>query len=325
MMKKVVILAAVFFSLMISLSYAAAPAWVVIHDTGLVWGEDILLGSIADISCADEQRRQQLINMKLGIMNKPGSVRTLSAYVLRLRIQSSGIDSSDITWSVPDAVTITRASQTVSSDQIVATAQSKIKETMEQNGEQRSWTFDVLTPPSDTVVPPGQLTFDAQIPYGIKYTVPTVVYVDLNVKGQTTARVLCRFQLHVMDEVAVAARAVRANTPLTEQDVRIEKKEVGPVVTDYVFDLNKAVGRMSRYPLKPGDLLRESFLTKPILIKRGALVHIVANKNGLNVQTDGLAMADGGKDDFIQVKNTVTGTIVNGKVVDENTVEVQLD
>ena len=308
-----------------ALAYAASPAWVTVHDTGLIWGEDILLGSIADISCADGQRLQELINMKLGNIVKPGGVKPLTAYVLKMKIQSSGVDSSNITWSIPDNITITRASQTVPSTQINAAAQAEMEQAVKASGEQRNWTIELLTGAADMVIPPGELKMETEIPYGIKYTVPTVVYVHFNVKGKDAGRAVCRFQLHTFDNVVVAARAVRANTVLTADDVRIEKKEISSVTAYYMTDINIAIGQIPRYPLKPGDILKESLLVSPVIVKRGAPVHIMVKTNGLTVQTDGVAMTDGSKDEVIRVKNSTTGVIVSGQVIDENTVAIQMD
>lgn len=319
--KVLIVFAAAIFFLSASAA-AAAPAWVTVHDTGLIWGEDILLGSIADISCADDTRLQELINMRLGTILKPGGTKNVSAYVLNLKIQSSGIDTSNITWSIPDSVTVTRASQTVGTAQIMNVAETKMQQAVRESGEQREWTLESLTTAPDTVIPPGTLTMEAEIPYGIKYTVPTVIYVNFKVKGQPAGRAVCRLQLHIFDNVVVAARAVRANAVMTAEDLRIEKKEISAVNTYYITDLDSVIGKISRYPLKPGDIIRDSLLTSPILIKRGAPVHIVAQNNGLKVQTDGTAMTSGSKDQVIKVKNTVTGVIVSGKVIDEGTVDV---
>lgn len=313
----------VFFFLIPTVTHAATPAWVTVHDTGLIWGQDILLGSIADISCADSQRLQNLINMRLGIIAKPGDVKTLTAYVLQLKIKSSGVDSSNITWSIPNNIAITRASQTVAATQVVKTATDAMQQEVQKSGEQRKWTIEALTTGTDMIIPPGDVTMQAEIPYGVKYNVPTVVYVNFKVKGVSAGRALCRLQLHVFDDVVVAAKAVRANVPLTADDLHIEKKETGAQSPYYLTDIADAVGKLSRYPLKPGDILKNNSLVSPILIKRGMPVHIIAKQNNLMVKTDGIAMENGSKDEFIKVKNSTTNVIITAQVVDTDTVIIQ--
>ncbi|MDQ0203064.1 flagellar basal body P-ring formation chaperone FlgA [Pectinatus haikarae] len=325
MREKIVIAFAFAIFSFVSSASAAAPVWVTVNSTGVIWGEDILLGSIANIACDDGQRLQDLINMKLGTILQPGGIKNISAYVLKLKIQSSGVDSDNITWSIPDNITVTRMSQTVTSAQIITEAKIKMEQAVRESGEQRGWELEPLNGTSDMVIPPGELQMDAEIPYGIKYAVPTIVYVNFKVKGKDAGKAVCRLQLHIFDNVVVAARAVRANSILTTDDLRLEKKEVSAVNIYYMTDLDKAVGEMPRYPLKPGDVVRENLLASPVLIARGAPVHIIVNHNGLKIQTDGTAMTNGSKDEFIKVKNSITGIVVNGRVVDQNTVEVQMD
>ncbi|WP_196593104.1 flagellar basal body P-ring formation chaperone FlgA [Pectinatus sottacetonis] len=325
MIRKIIIVTFALLSLFCTQTLAAsAPAQVVIHSKGLIWGKDILLGSIADISCEDPQRYQDLVNMKLGFIGKPGGEKILTAYVLRLQIQSSGVDSSNISWSMPQSVEVTRASQTVSADKIIAAAKAEMKRVILQTGETRQWTAEILTAPSDMVIPPGQLTLKAEIPYGVKYAVPTVVYVYLQVKGQTVDKALCRLQMHLYDNVVVASKPLRANEILTAADLHIEKKEIGAINTDYLTKISDVTGKMSRYPLRPGDILKARLLVMPDIIKRGAPVKIIVKTKGLFVKASGIALMDGSKGEYIRVKNLSTGKIISGKVVDAQTVNVEI-
>jgi len=75
--------------------------------------------------------------------------------------------------------------------------------------------------------------------------------------------------------------------------------------------------------LKKGEFIKPSYLKKNYMIKRGALVNIVAEKYGFLVSARGYAKKNGVKNDLIPIKNMASGKIVLGKVVDINLVKVE--
>lgn len=305
-------------------AFAAVPATVVIHDRGVIWGKDILLGSIADIGCSDPQRLQELININLGFIAKPGDEKTVSDYVLRLKLQSSRVDLSNITWTIPESVVVKRKSQVVSAADILTAAKAKMKNELIKNNESRKWTLEETNTPADVVVPPGDLELTAELPYGLKYTVPTPVYVSINVKGETVEKVICRIQLHTFADAVVAAKFIPANHVLVSSDVTIEQKEINPTRESYLTAIDNAVGKILRHPVKIGDIIDSTALVKPDIIKRGMPVNIVGKSNGLQVKTMGVALMSGSEGEIIKVRNTRTGNIVSGRVVDDETVQIDL-
>lgn len=303
---------------------AQAPAWVTVNKEGIVWGKDILLGSIANISCADSQRYQALVNMDLGYLGQPGAKRTLTEYVLQLKIRSSGVDISNITWSIPPTVTVVRASQTLTGAQLGQAAEAAIKKQLLANGEKRKWTLKVLGTPRDMILPPGPVAFDAQLPFGVNYSAPTLVYVYLKVKGEPAGRAVCRLQLDVYGDVVTAAHFVKANQPLTMDDLRVVSKPINNNGSTYITDPTMAVGRISYYPLEPGEILRDDILAKPIIIQVGSRIYIEACRGPIVAQAEGIAQSNGRKGEYIKVRNVKTGAVLSGKVIDSHSVQVDM-
>lgn len=312
------------FFAFLSVSYAQAPAYVSVNEKGTVWGNDILLGSIANISCQDPQRYEQLVHMNLGYLGRPGTKRVLSDYVLRLKIRASGVDTSNISWSIPKEVTVVRASQTLTGQRLGEIAEEAVKKQVLASGEKRKWKLKILGTPRDMVLPPGKLTFETDLPFGVRYSAPTLVYIYIKVKGQPEGRAICRVQLDVYGDVVTVAHFVKANEVLTMQDLRVVSKPINNNGTLYITDPQQAIGRFSYYPLEPGEILRDDILAKPIIIKIGSRIYIRAQQGPIVAQAEGIAQSNGRKDEYIKVKNVRTGAILSGKVIDSHTVEVDM-
>ena len=84
-------------------------------------------------------------------------------------------------------------------------------------------------------------------------------------------------------------------------------------------DINKVVAKVK---LLPNTIVLQRFVEIPFAIKRGQLVRIVAEKNGIYVETTGRALQNGRIGDTIKVKNIYSRKVIEGKVKDEETVVV---
>ena len=84
-------------------------------------------------------------------------------------------------------------------------------------------------------------------------------------------------------------------------------------------DVDKVVAKVK---LPPGTVVLQRYVEIPFAIKRGQLVRIVAEKNGIYVETTGRALQNGRVGDIIKVKNIYSKKVIEGKVKDDETVVV---
>jgi flagella basal body P-ring formation protein FlgA len=120
--------------------------------------------------------------------------------------------------------------------------------------------------------------------------------------------------------VVVMAAPVAANEPLTDTHVTVEQRDITSI-TDPVIDPIDAVGQTSRRMLRAGDVLRNSSLSAPVLVKRGDAVVMVARIEGIEVSTAGEALDAGAKGATIRVRNSASGQTLRMRVVAPGTVE----
>jgi flagella basal body P-ring formation protein FlgA len=70
-----------------------------------------------------------------------------------------------------------------------------------------------------------------------------------------------------------------------------------------VTDLNAAVGQVTTRGLREGEVVTESALVPPVLVKRGDPVTVYCPTGGLLIKLTGTAMEDGAAGGIIRIRN----------------------
>ena len=86
----------------------------------------------------------------------------------------------------------------------------------------------------------------------------------------------------------------------------------------YVTDSADVIGMEARRPLQADAPLRVSDLKAPVLVKRGALVTMIYENDGLRLTHHGVAGAAGGMGDVIAVENTKSERTIKAVVTGVN-------
>lgn len=121
-------------------------------------------------------------------------------------------------------------------------------------------------------------------------------------------------------QVAVTAAQVGPNQTLTDADITLEKRDITNI-PDAVGDTSQILGQSTRRSLRPGEILRASQLTAPIVVKRGDQVIMVARYEGIEVSMAGEALDAGARGAVVRVRNAASGQVVRMRVSGAGTVE----
>lgn len=124
--------------------------------------------------------------------------------------------------------------------------------------------------------------------------------------------------------VLVATRSIPPGQPITADMLRTENRDLASLPSGHIDRLDAVIGRSLRRPLAPGAPLTPDALAMAKLVKRGMMVMLVGRSGGLEVRTQGKALADGGDGDRIAVENLSSRRVVQGVIRDGGTVGVSL-
>ncbi len=139
---------------------------------------------------------------------------------------------------------------------------------------------------------------------------PWSIYVSVTVK--------------VFKNVAVLKHTVPRNQLLTEADIVFEKTDVNRLSSGYFTNAQEITGKMLTQNLAPGTILSQYVLKAPMAIKNGQMVTLIAKNSVIEVRTEGKALSRGAIGDRIKVKNLKTKRIIEGVVLDNQLINVNL-
>jgi len=293
---------------------------VVVSPDARVEGSFITLGQLAEISGDDTLRVKSLSQLKLGSAPLPGSSIVLTRELFNIRLANAGSDFSGITWQIPDSVTVTASSQSISGQTLVDKA---IVATKEQVDLHVGGDFTVAANSSvqDLLVPVGKVELTTYFTYGIRYNVPTVVAMGVSVNGQLFTKVPIKLDVKQYKKVVVAGDQISPADIFSTGNLRYERMDIGKLSYGYFTDMNKVLGLAARHSLNQGVVITDSVVIKPTVIKRGAAVNIVARMGNMEVTAMGQALQDGMQGQVIRVQNVNSNKIISVKVLDGTTVE----
>ncbi|ODN66563.1 flagellar basal body P-ring biosynthesis protein FlgA [Methylophaga muralis] len=157
---------------------------------------------------------------------------------------------------------------------------------------------------------------------------------DLTSAGNVTVGVRCHqpvswtvylpLQIKVMQPMVVIARPVSANHVLTEQDLRIEQRDIGNLRQGYMASIAAVVGQQVKYSLGLGTVIQANHLRPLNVVRRGESIVLVASAGTMEVRMQGTAMADAGVGDRVRVRNLSSDRVVEGIVDSPGVVRVTM-
>jgi flagella basal body P-ring formation protein FlgA len=121
-------------------------------------------------------------------------------------------------------------------------------------------------------------------------------------------------------EVVVALNAIPSGRAIRDVDVALQRHELSGL-QDGTSDVDAVVGQTSRRSLQAGDIVNKQLLISPLLVKRGALVRIVASSGGVEVSASGETLDAGRLNEVVRVRNVATGKVIRARVKGGDMVE----
>ncbi len=152
--------------------------------------------------------------------------------------------------------------------------------------------------------------------------------------GNTAVRVSCdrpvTWSLYVpvtverYVDVLVARRSLPRHHTLTPADLSFERIEVSRHAGTYHEEKASLVGLQTRRSIRPGQIVGTQHVTQPDVVSRGQRVIILAKTGTVAIRMRGEALENGTPGDYIRVKNSSSGRVVEGEIQPSGAVRVPL-
>jgi flagella basal body P-ring formation protein FlgA len=126
-------------------------------------------------------------------------------------------------------------------------------------------------------------------------------------------------QIKVSLNLLVSAQQLSAGHVLQEEDISTQTIEVSQ--TGGLTNPKQALGKVLRYSISSGQVLREDMLRAPFSVVQGQTVQLVVNGGRFTVRNSGVALNNASEGQFVKVRNQ-TGGVVGGLAQASGVVEI---
>lgn len=123
----------------------------------------------------------------------------------------------------------------------------------------------------------------------------------------------------VAADSVVATRAIQPKSLITAEDVTL----VAMQIPDALNDAAAAVGKEARVAISPGRAIKAADLVQATLVERNAIVAMSFVVGGLEIVTEGRALARGAEGDVIDIMNLSSRTRLRGRILADGSVTVE--
>ncbi len=118
------------------------------------------------------------------------------------------------------------------------------------------------------------------------------------------------FPTAALGDSLVAARVIKAQTPLVAADVMLVAADIPGALTDPA----QAIGQETRVAIYPGRPVLGDSLGPAAMVERNQIVPLIFQAGGLAIRTEGRALSRGAEGEIIEVMNLASRTKVTGRV-----------
>ena len=124
--------------------------------------------------------------------------------------------------------------------------------------------------------------------------------------------------------VVVASHMIRRGEEMALVGCELSERDVTQVRGAYFSDMLSLEGMQARRTLSIGDIITDGHVEKVPVVRRGDAIRLVARAGRMSMSAAGEAMQDGGIGDRIRVKNSDSGKVVYGHVLEDGAIQVGL-
>ena len=282
--------------------------------------EDILLGRIAGIEGHDPLLIQKLSDIEVARAPLPGKTRTLEKQVFILRLKQHGIDLSQLALHIPTKVVITRNYIEISREKIKLLVSDYIQKNVFK--DQVDGSIKDIQIADSLKLPNGRITFKVTAPRNRHFLGKIPFSVHFNVNGKFYKRVWTAAIIEVLADVVTTNKPLGRHKPITEDDIALVKMDLAKLPSGVITDPETVLGKRTKRAIGAKKVLRTDLVEFPPLVKRGDVVVIIAESNGLKITALGQVKKKGRFGESIPVMNYDSKKILYARVLDSSTVKV---
>ncbi len=302
------------FLLLLAMCHSLQAQAIRISGPVEVVSEEVTLGDIARI----EPHSDRLAEIPLGQAPYAGHYRWISRSEVEEALRKWG-GGSKLRLLMEDKLLVRRQSQRVTAAQL----EEAVRRHFEEHQSGGVFTVERIEAPSGLVVPSGFLEIEIVAPANLGLLSNVSLKANLMLDGRLQRSVWVRTALSAHQSVVVAARDLPRGHRIQSQDVQLAQlrlKRLG----SYFSQAEAVIGTVLGRSLSARQPIPAQFVKRPLAVKRGDFVTLMARGASFVVSTTGKAKGSGAVGDRIAVENLNSKKVVRAVITADKQVEVHL-
>ena len=299
---------------------AARSAIIRVHDRVAIDSDEVLLGKIAGIEGSDTRWIQQLKGIVIGRAPLPGKTRQYDQHYLQMRLKQHHVDLSSVILEVPQIVEVVRSAVKIEETELKQIISDFILHNISQDN--KTVRIKEIRVPQSVILPKGRVAYKVAAPRSGELKGKCSIAVDFSVNGHSQKKVWATATIEILGPVVVTRRPLGRHKPIAEDDIELQTMDLSDLPDGVVADPEAVLGKRTRRAIGAQTPLRADLIELPPLVKRGDLVVIIAETNGLKITTLGQVKKRGRLGERIPVVNMDSKKILYARVIDSKTVKV---
>ena len=280
----------------------------------------VLLKDIAEIRTPDLELLQSLGGIEIEKSPSPGMNKVITQTEIYRLLRKNNIDLTALRFSSNENTVVTTPGLVIHQEILLKKAREYLYDLMGWNEKNTVIEFKTSIPSVILEEKPVRYCFmDA----GKTSSGSVSLKLNLIQEEKIARSINLSFSVKVYGNVWVAARDIEKKEIIRLEDICQELRDV--TMNPSSGDLNPGmiVGKSSTRNISKGTAFLEKWLNLPLLVRKGHIVELVCQIEGMTLKTRGKAIENGHKGEMIRVKNLESDLLVVGVVENTDTVRVQ--
>lgn len=279
----------------------------------------IQLSDIAEISSPrvqDDDVILALNRIEIAPAPNPGETLSLTAHDIISRIESAGVNLSQIGYSFPRVISVKRASRMLTEAEVQQSIEHYVKQD-DPDATVGKVAFSKVT----TVAPDAKII--EVLPAAYSEGRQQKFVLKVGAREQSAASINVSASVDRWAQVAVLRRAIQKGDVVDAGDVIMARLNLQTLPADAVSDTSKVIGLETKKNMAAGEVLQKNKLNLPTVIKAGEKVTIQYRSGLLEATATGITLDAAGMQESIRVRNEISNKVITGTVSAPGIVEVR--
>jgi flagella basal body P-ring formation protein FlgA len=309
--------------LVITMLVMQAPVWattiITLKSNVSVAQPDILIGDIATVETEDINKKERIQNIKVGSVNRTGRPKSVGVPQVAYWLKRNNINPDQVNINGQSQVMYRKSTSTKrkGTSELLKRVQIFYQTTLQTKALEikAKMPFPSLPP----ITPQTKIEF---YPKGQLEEGRLAITID---NGHQPHRLILSFDIQVRQSVVVSTVDIPAQSKINLNFLKIEEKVLDKISRSSgqpVTEIASVVGQISKRQIRQGKIITKEDFQKQYYVTKGSIIIIIAQRDRLNIQAQGIANENGDLGQLIRVKNITSKKIIVGQVIDKKKVQV---